>query len=503
MTPAVPAPGAVVAVNTAWRRHGAVLAAVAAALVALFARDAAQTVATWWTSTTFGHCFVVAFLIGWLVWQRRALLAGLTPAGWAPGLIVVVAGGGVWLVGEAAAVTFARELGLLIMLEGAVVTLLGPRVARGLAFPLGYAFFLVPFGEWLEAPLQAVTVRLAMPLLAALGIPATADGVMIHAGRYWFEVAEACSGAKFVIAMVAMGVLACHLCFSRWSRRIAFMVACVVVPVLANGLRVAITMWVADRTSVEMAGGFDHIVYGWVWFGVVVAATLAIGWRWFDRPVDAAPFDPALLAGPVGRRLPLAPAALSTLVIAAGFVGWGAAAATRATPLPDRIALPSVPGWHRVSSQGGVPWRPVYPGADRLLTGRYADATGRTVDVAVAIYGAQGPGRSLIAYGTGALGQGPWLRVADLSPIAGASAMRIAAPGPVERVVTTRYVVAGTATSRAVVVKLATLRAQLFGGSQLAMAVHLSALAGPGRDPADAIGRWSAASAQEPAVAAP
>ena len=484
-----------------WQRHASVLAAIAIMLCALFARDAARTVETWWTSTTFGHCLVIVPLIGWLVWQRRALLARLRPVAWAPGLGIVAAGGGLWLMGAAGAVTFARELGLLVMVQGAVVTLLGPWVARGLAFPLGYAFFLVPFGEWLEAPLQLLTVRLAMPLLALAGVPATSNGVMIHAGRYWFEVAEACSGAKFVIAMVAVGVLVANLCFTRWPRRIAFLAACVGVPVLANGARAAMTMWIANLTSVEAASGVDHIVYGWVWFGVVMAATLAVGWRWFDRPVDAPAFDPARLAGPVRRRLALLPASALVLAVAAGFAIWGGIAAARTTPLPDRLDLAAVPGWRRVPLSTRAPWRPFYPGADHLLIGRYADAAGNKVDVAVAVYAGQGEGRSLVAYGTGALGEGPWLRVADLPPIAGAAAMRIAAPGPVERVVTTRFVIGAVATSRPAMVKLATLYAHLLGGSQRAIAVHLSAEVEPGHDPARSIERLAAALPAEPVVA--
>ena len=502
MTLALPVGVAVAAPG--WRRHLSALAVVAALTLTLFARDAGRMVATWWTSTTFGHCFVIVPVIAWLVWQRRALLARLSPVAWWPGLVVVAAGGAAWLVGEAGAVTFARQLGLVVMLQGGVVTLLGPHVTRGLAFPLGYALFLVPFGEWLEAPLQLVTVRLAVPLLALVGVPASANGVMIHAGRYWFEVAEACSGAKFVIAMVAFGVLVANLCFTRWSRRLAFLAASVVVPVLANGGRAAMTMWVANRTSVEAASGFDHIVYGWVWFAVVMAATLAVGWRWFDRPVDAPAFDPATLSGGVRRSLALLPAVVIAVAIPEAFALWGSAAVARATPTSDRLGLPAVPGWHRVPLDARAPWRPWYPGADHLLIGRYADAAGDAVDVAVAVYDGQGEGRSLVAYGTGAPGEGPWLRVADLPPIAGAAAMRIAAPNgsalPVERVVTTRYLVGETLTGRPAVVKLATLRAHLFGGSQRALAVHLSAEVTPEHDPVAAIARLAAALPEEPVV---
>src|SRR3546814_16470207 len=92
-----------------------------------------------------------------------------------------------------------------MMLQGAVVTLLGPAVARGLLFPLIYAVFLVPFGESLEGPLQDVTVAMIMPLLHLFGVPAAVDGVLITIPNGYFEVAEACSGAKFVIAMIAYG----------------------------------------------------------------------------------------------------------------------------------------------------------------------------------------------------------------------------------------------------------------------------------------------------------
>lgn len=481
----------------AWRQHGLMLAAIGVALLALFRADAAAMATTWWTSTTFQHCLVVVIVVGWLVWQRRHDLAMLTPTAWAPGLGLVAAGGAAWLVGEAGAVTVLRQFGLLTMIEGAVVTLLGPVVARGLAFPLGYALFLVPFGEWMEGPLQAVTVRLAMPLLHLLGIAADANGVVIHAGRYWFEVAEACSGAKFVIAMLAVGVLVAQLCFTGWRRRAAFLAACVVVPVLANGIRAAATMAVANWTSVEAAAGFDHIVYGWVWFALVMAATLAIGWRWFDKAPDARAFDPAVIQRSVRHRLALIPAAMLTVAVAGGFAAWGTSVAARQTAVPPNLVLPEVAGWHRVPLGEETPWRPYYPGADRRLIGRYADAAGDSVDLAVALYAGQRDGKSVVAYGTGAVGEEPWLRVADLPPIAGATAMRIAAPGQngstLERVVTTRYTVGDTATTSPAIVKLATLRGHLLGGSQVATAIHLSAAAAPGHDPVAAIERFASA----------
>jgi exosortase len=100
-----------------------------------------------------------------------------------------------------------------------------------------------------------------------------------------FEVAEACSGVKFLVAMLAFGALAANVCFRSWKRRIAFMALCVVVPVLANGVRAWGTIYVAQIKGAAYAGGVDHIIYGWFFFAAVIAAILAIGWPFFDRKV--------------------------------------------------------------------------------------------------------------------------------------------------------------------------------------------------------------------------
>ena len=460
---------------TVWQRHGLALALVATMLLLLFRSDVADLVGIWWTSTTFGHCLFIVPVIAWLVWQRRVELSQVTPVGWWPGLAIVAIGGFGWLAGDAASVGFARQLGLVVMLQGAIVMILGPNVTRGLLFPLGYALFLVPFGDGLEPPLQNITVAIVMPLLHLVGIPAVVDGVLIYAGRYWFEVAEACSGAKFVIAMVAFGVLVANLCFLSWRRRAAFLLVSIVVPVIANGFRAFGTIWAADLTSVEAATGFDHIVYGWIFFAVVMAGVLALGWRWFDRAPDDPAFDPDRLQAVPRRRTDLIVASLLVLATAAIFPAWSAAIAGRAQVLPAHIDLPEVPGWHRVALSTRAPWQPYYPNADHTLFGRYAEASGETVDLAIAVYGRQREGAKLAAFGTGVLREEDrWVRVADLPDLAGGSMMRITAPGPVERIVGTWYRVGHATTHDPVAVKLATLQARLFGGPQRAVAVHLS-----------------------------
>lgn len=459
-----------------WAWHGGLLAAAWVGLLLLFYRDVLDLVTIYWTNTTFGHCLFVGPVIAWLVWQRRRELAQLRPAAWWPGLAILCAGGFGWLMGDMAGVALFRHAGLALMLQGAVVTILGLHVARALLFPLVYMAFLVPFGESLEGPLQQVTVAIVMPLLHLAGVPAVVDGVLITTPNGYFEIAEACSGAKFVIAMFAFGTLVANVCYVRWNRRLGFLAMAMIVPVFANGARAFGTIFAAYHTSVEAATGFDHIVYGWVFFALVMAAVLAIGWHWFDRDPDAPWFDPADFPPPARGRMDASIATLLTLAVASGFLAWAGAADARAHPVPAMIDLPDVPGWRQVALSQTAPWEPNFPGADHYLHGRYTDGRGPAVDIVIAVYANQHEGKELVGFGIGAIRENDrWVRIEDLPALDGGAAVRMTAPGPVERETVTWYRVGDTVTGSPGRVKLETLKVKLLGRSPRAVAVLVSA----------------------------
>ena len=112
------------------------------------------------------------------------------------------------------------------------------------------------------------------------------------------------------------------------------MIVSLIVPVLANGVRAWGTIFAADKTSIEVAGGVDHIIFGWVFFALVMAAVLAIGWQFFDRSPDDPAFDPARFPAVPRRRIDPLLAALLAVAIAAVFPRWSGFAGSRAAELP-------------------------------------------------------------------------------------------------------------------------------------------------------------------------
>jgi exosortase A len=290
-------PAAVLRLPQAWRAPLAALALSVLALLAATAQSWSAMAHQWWNIDTYNHLLLVPLIIAWLVAIKEDALAAITPQVFWPGLLAIAAALGLWRVGEGLGINLVAQAGAVGALQAAVVTVLGLRVSLVLALPIAFAAFLVPFGDEIIPPLQSITAEIAIALTHLSGIPAQIEGIYIHTPAGLFIVAEACSGVKFLIAMVTLGVLVCATRFDRWRTRAAFMAACVIVPVLANGVRAWATIYVAQYVGAEKATGFDHIVYGWVFFAIVISVLLVAAWRFVEREPETYGWPPAEIAG--------------------------------------------------------------------------------------------------------------------------------------------------------------------------------------------------------------
>ena len=267
----------------AWRTPLLALAAAWITLIAATAPSWGEMLHQWWNIDTYNHLLLVPFIIGWLVMLKAGELVRITPQPFLPGLALVAAALALWWAGRAADINLIAHAGAVGAVQAAVLTVLGLRASALLALPLAMGSFLVPFGDEIIPPLQFITADITVALTRWSGVPANIDGIYIITPAGLFIVAEACSGVKFLIAMVTLGVLVAFTRFASWQRRAAFLAACIIVPILANGARAWATVYVAQYVGAEAATGFDHIVYGWIFFAVIVAALLAGAWRFFER----------------------------------------------------------------------------------------------------------------------------------------------------------------------------------------------------------------------------
>lgn len=447
-----------------------------------FASDWAAIAGQWWNSSTYNHALLIPAIIAWLVWQRAEQLLELDPRPWWPGLAGLAGALMLWLLGAMAGLDLLRQAGVVALLPATVMLVLGPQVTAALAFPLFYCAFMVPFGDELIPALQTITAKLTVALVHLSGVRAKIDGVFIDTPAGLFQVAEACSGLKFLIAMIALGVLVSNLCFRSWRRRAAFLMLCVIAPILANGVRAWGTIFAAQYVGVERAGGIDHLIYGWIFFALVIAGVLAVSWRYFDRKADEPFIDPqaireiAFLKRIAGRPISPGVELGAAAALAAMTLGWASAADRLRAPMPAQIFLPAVPDWQRVGYVPAAPWQPLAGGAQHRLLGTYQDAAGRRVDVFYALYAAQNDGAEAGGYGQGALPMGSnWNWIGPGADIAGLPTQRLRWQASVERTALTCYRTGDLVTASNARLKLSNIADRLMLRAKPTMVLILSA----------------------------
>ena len=481
-----------------WRLPLSRLAMLWAALVALTAGDWIAMFGQWWDISTYNHILFVPAIIGWLLYQRREELSELVPEAWLPGLLPLGGALLLWMLGTLVGFNSASQLGAVLALQSAVVLVFGLRVAVANLFPLAFMLFLVPFGEELVPALQMITAKLVIALTEWSNIPAVIDGVFIDTPAGLFEVAEACSGVKFLIAMIALGTLVAYACFKSWKRRAVFMLAAIALPILANGVRAWGTIYIAQSQGIEFAEGFDHVFYGWVFFALVVFALLAASWRWFDRDPDGLGLDfPEIGTRGWFARLASAGGISANralgfgLLLTAAIGTWALLASRVEAQVPQQIFLPAIPGWTQVDYEPVVPWEPKASGADHRLLGRYRSANGDEVDVFLALYSSQEDGREASAFGEGAFDpETDWRWLEPVETADGATGANLLAWGQHKRRVETSYRIGALTTGSAAKLKLANMRDRLLLRAQPTGLLVLSAEDGEGQDAAVAIARF-------------
>ena len=264
----------------------AAVVAVALFVLVVFAPTTLAMVDAWRRSSTYAHCVLIAPAFGWLVWQRRLVVASLPvrPSWWP--MPLVVGAGIAWLAARTMAVEVAAQFALISMVPLAVGVVLGTAWVRALAFPLAFLFLAVPFGDLLVPTLQAWTAGVTVVALRLSGVRVEQDGTFFSTPGDEWAVIEACSGIGFLLASLAISSLYAGTLHRSSAKRVLFIAAALVAAIVANWLRAYLFVRLADPGGVPAAMGIDHIAFGWLVFGIVLSIVLFMGWRWRDGERD-------------------------------------------------------------------------------------------------------------------------------------------------------------------------------------------------------------------------
>jgi len=346
-----------------WLTTGAVLAGT---VFVLFGSSVIAVVKSF-DKPEFSHGYIIPLISAWIVWQRRQLVWSFRQRGAWTGVLLVAVAVTVALVSHAAGVVTAPYLGLLLLLVGLLAATIGWPAARLLLVPIAFLVLTYPipptFYIQLSKALQLVSSKIGAANLDALGIPVYLDGNIIDLGVMKLQVAEACSGLRYLLPLFSFGVLCAFLYRASLWAKVVVMALTVPLAIALNGLRIALTGVFVHVGSQELAEGFMHLFEGWVIFLLAIAILFAAmfvilrltGWR--GSIADMLDFD--RMAGTLVDRppatLPVVPATPSRpllfTIVPLAFAAVLVASVGQPTPvIPARPGLSLFPNtlgeWH-------------------------------------------------------------------------------------------------------------------------------------------------------------
>ena len=349
-------------------------------------------VGIWERSETYAHAFVVPPITLWLIWRQRKQVLAEQPHTSLLLAIPIAFTTFLWLLGELTAVNALTQFALVATLVLAIMALLGTSVSKRIAFPLAFLFLAVPFGDFMLPKLMEWTAAFTVLALRTSGIPVYQEGLQFVIPSGNWSVIEACSGIRYIIASVTVGTLFAYLNYVSLRRRLTFIGVAILVPVVANWLRAYMIVMLGHLSGNRLAVGVDHLIYGWVFFGVVIMIMFMIGARWSeDVPEVEATFS---LARPPRKTSSVTLAALAIAFLTAVGPLWFSAINNSDQTAPPALSHLKVPAEWSESAQFSS-WKPAYANPSAELQTAYLHDN-KPVGVYIAYYRNQDYQRKLV-----------------------------------------------------------------------------------------------------------
>lgn len=374
--------------------------------LAAFHNGLRELVHRWSTQEEYSHGFLIPLVSAWLLWNRReAIAANVGRPNWT-GLVLIIPAIAMQIVGELSAIYIFSQLAFVLVLLGIMLATGGYPLLRVTFIPVVFLLFAIPLPYFVDSvltlQLQLVSSQLGAAFISLFQIPVYLDGNVIDLGTYKLEVAEACSGLRYLYPLLSLSFLAAYLFQAPvWQRAVVFLSA-IPITILMNSFRIGMVGLLVNQWGTQQAEGLLHLFEGWVIF--IACAALLSGEIYlfasisgknflavFHAPYVTTKATPAPM--PARAWLPMGASILLLLVAGLGlsFISG------RNEIVPERtrfVEFPSQLGfWHGHTSTLDPDVEHVLAVNDYILSD-YTGPDGKAVNLYVAYYPSQRQGES-------------------------------------------------------------------------------------------------------------
>ncbi len=249
-----------------------ILAAIAVVFAFAFFNGIENLFKRWGEQQELSHGYFLPVIAGWMLWSRRNAIAGSLGKPAAIGLVGVSAAILILILSELTVTSLMifQHLAMILLFASLALALGGRNVFWISLLPISFLLFMVPPPYWaitvLSQQFQFWSSELGAWMISLMGIPVFLSGNIIDMGDYQLQVADACSGLRYLFPFLSLGFLAGYLFRAPlWQRAIVFL-STIPITILMNSLRIALTGVLVDNYGAAQAEGMLHLLEGWVVF---------------------------------------------------------------------------------------------------------------------------------------------------------------------------------------------------------------------------------------------
>ncbi len=234
--------------------------------------------------SNYSHGYLIPFVIGWFIYQKREDIARLPVApSWygipllAAALALHIMGGVMLRVG------ILSGFGVLLALFGLALCLFGGKITKVVAVPLIMTLFMIPLPQVFLVRvmfrMKMMAAFVAAKIVAAMHIPLERAGSMIYLPNGTLTVGNECSGINSLISLVTLSIIFAYAARGSFLKKSVFVVSSVPVALAANICRIIFLTVAAYIYGVEAAIDSPLHYGAGITLWVVALALLALIWR--------------------------------------------------------------------------------------------------------------------------------------------------------------------------------------------------------------------------------
>lgn len=249
------------------RKFGFELVLLAVLLLAAYFQVIIGLVSDWWTDPNYSHGFLVPPIALFLIWKKRNQLKAIEKEKSHSGFIIFLVGLFIYIMGTAGVEYSSVRFSLVTVIFGLVLYFFGKEFMKQIWFGIIFLLFMIPIPYViyyaLAFPMQMLSTKVSVFALHLVGVPALREGNIIYLpGDYALEVAEACSGLRSLVSLLALGALLAYLLQKSKIKQVILFLSTVPIAIVANFFRVFVTAVGAYAISIKLAENFLHEVSG-------------------------------------------------------------------------------------------------------------------------------------------------------------------------------------------------------------------------------------------------